>query len=101
MKLILSRLADVDGDGDLDVVAGNSGGNKFYLNTGALQAPFADVDGIRLTKDDDATRSIALGDIDGDGDLDIVAGNVGQPNRFYLNNGTSNPFGDDSRREHH
>ena len=36
----------------------------------------------------DKTRSMGLADVDGDGDLDLLVGNSGQPNRLYLSNGS-------------
>jgi hypothetical protein len=84
-------LGDVDGDGDLDLVAGNSGYNRLYLNNGTSD-PFNGGVGSSISADNDLTISVALGDVDGDGDLDLVAGNNGQTNRLYLNDGTANPF---------
>jgi hypothetical protein len=85
-------LADVDGDGDLDLVAGNSNQtNRLYLNNGTVD-PFSGVAGADISSDAHVTTSIALGDVDGDGDLDLVAGNATQINRLYLNNGTADPF---------
>ena len=90
-------LGDVDGDGDNDLIAGNLGINRLYLNNGT-DMPFNDVEGVNISDDDYDTFSIALGDVNGDGYLDVLAGNGGfsddTPNRLYLNNGTENPFQD-------
>jgi hypothetical protein len=85
-------LGDVDGDGDLDLVAGNSAQtNRLYINNGTA-TPFSAVTGSNISGDTHSTRSIGLADVDGDGDLDLVVGNYGQANRLYLNNGTVDPF---------
>ena len=73
----------MDGDGDLDLVAGyvNDQTNRLCLNSGTA-APFNGVTGSDLTTDAHSTYSVALGDVDGDGDLDHVAGNLDQTNRL-------------------
>jgi len=78
-------LGDVDGDGDLDVFVGNCYGfaNRLYLNDG--NAVFTDAPG-RIPSDSDDTWAVALGDVDGDGNLDAFVGNIGQ-NRLYVNLG--------------
>ncbi len=50
--------------------------------------------GSGVTADSLDTRALALGDIDGEGDLDLLVGNDTQRNRLYLNNGTTSPFND-------
>ena len=88
-------LGDLDGDGDLDAMVGNacslsySNPNTVWLNDGT--GTFAD-SGQRLSVDTygDSTNSIALGDLDDDGDLDVIVANRGGPNHAWYNDGTGN-----------
>ena len=73
-------LGDVDSDGDLDIVCANSkfllgSQSRLLLNDG--KAVFTDVTTMRLPRESNATVSAALGDVDGDQDLDLVLVNSG------------------------
>jgi len=90
-------LGDLDGDGDLDLVAGeNSGTFLYFENTGGATSPsFAPRTGAAnpLNGEDVGLGSgPSLGDLDGDGDLDLVAGRS-SPGFFYFENtgGATNP----------
>jgi len=78
-------LADINGDGDLDIAAGAWGQSALFVNDGA--GNFAE--GRPLGADSEATTALSAGDLDGDGDLDLVAGR-GQaaPTLVYSNDGT-------------
>ena len=90
-------VADVDGDGDLDVFASNRGGvNKLYLNDGAGFFTKSVNDG--LITDVYGSVGAVFGDLDRDGDLDMMVNNHleteypgstedGDPNTLYYNNG--------------
>jgi len=79
-------LGDLDGDGDLDLVTAGRDGNgntptEIWFNDG--NGTFSNTQGISGLN----VRDVALGDLDGDGDLDLVLGVEGA-NRVYLNDGT-------------
>lgn len=81
-------LGDLDGDGDLDVYAANfssagGAGDRIWLNNG--QGVFSD-SGQALGSS--RGMKVALGDLDGDGDLDAVVGNsVTDPVDIWFNDG--------------
>ena len=82
------ELGDIDGDGDLDFVGTTGNGhvdqakvNEIFLNNGAgaftrLQSQFS----VAYQQ----SPSFALGDVDGDGDLDIMVAHTYASNELYL-----------------
>ncbi len=82
-------LADVDCDGDLDALVGRSdGATIFFVNTGTATAPaFAapQTNPFGLLDVSGGSSSPALADLDGDGDLDALIGDVFGENFFFEN----------------
>jgi len=76
------KAADVDGDGDFDIVLGETG-TKVLNNNGT--GTFSDSAQSLGTS---STMSIFVMDVDGDGDLDFVQGNYNVANQVFLNNGS-------------
>ena len=87
--------ADIDGDGDLDVVAGGAASSDgspvifWFQNDGTLTFTGRTVKATTPPSSgagSSAIESVAVADMDGDGDLDVVAAGVspGSPNIQYL-----------------
>ena len=78
-------VADVDGDGSLDVVVGNGPGteSKVYLNPGSVD-DFETVEPTSVGSEKADTRSVVVADVDGDGIVDLVLGNSGGENTVYF-----------------
>ncbi|MDP6957961.1 MAG: VCBS repeat-containing protein, partial [Planctomycetota bacterium] len=79
-------VGDLDSDGTLDVVVGKGAlyANETYLQKGPQNNPYQ----LRQTFGNMTdTLDVALGDFDGDGDLDLLEANMWSENRIRFNNG--------------
>ena len=87
-------LADLDGDGDLDVVVGDTFGNlRYFKNTGTAIAPVFSLQNGAANPfngvDIGSKSAPTFADLDGDGDLDAVIGADAGTLSYYKNTGTA------------
>ncbi|MDX1905923.1 MAG: T9SS type A sorting domain-containing protein [Bacteroidia bacterium] len=86
-------LADMDQDGDLDLVSGRYNGKfHYYENTGTLSSPvyvLVTGPGSPVNQDVGNESAVALVDIDHDGDYDLFTGGQDGFVQFFRNEGTA------------
>jgi enediyne biosynthesis protein E4 len=69
--------ADIDGDKDLDlIIAAEWSPISIFINTGGQLSPLT-LEGSGLENSNGWWNAVKTGDVDNDGDLDIIAGNLG------------------------
>ncbi len=79
-----AKWADLDNDKQADlVIAGEWMPIRFFKNNHGHLYEVTDSTG--LTGNDGMWRSLVVADVDGDGDLDIIAGNLGLNNDYHVN----------------
>jgi hypothetical protein len=93
--VLAAALGDLDGDGDLDIITGSGWDTSYEIivrqNDGT---PFTNTWAQTDVGDTDGSYDVSPGDLDNDGDLDIVSagtGPTGQEVVAWFNSGT--PFG--------
>ena len=81
---------DLDSDGDLDAVVGDWNGKLYYCeNSGTPESPSFLYKGQFLDTDVGGLAHPALGDLDFDGDLDLIVGQDDGLIYYFINIGTS------------
>ncbi len=85
------NFADIDGDGDFDLFAGEFSGNlNFYRNTGTIiNSAFTLVTESFAFIDVGSESAPSLADIDNDGDFDLLVGERDGNINFHRNTGTT------------
>jgi hypothetical protein len=81
-------LADLNGDGNLDLIDGVLGPSGVHLNNGGGLFGGRSYTSPVFRN----TRDIAVGDVDRDGDIDFVLANISQQIKLYLNDGTGTSY---------
>ena len=83
-------LADIDADGDLDIISGNQRGKlELLLNRGSAKKPNWIVHDVNISQIDVGSFSTPLlQDMDGDADLDLLVGNSKGLIIYYENQGS-------------
>ena len=87
-------LGDIDNDGDQDLLVGNEDANRLLINDGKGFFKDQSSDRLPYRNEPEETREVVTADIDNDGDLDILYGNVQafvpnalRQNRLLVNDG--------------
>ena len=85
------HVADMDGDGDLDIVSASQVDDTiaWYENDGAANPTWTAAD---IATSADFATDVHVADMDGDGDLDIVSASFADDTiAWYENDGAANP----------